>query len=592
MSTIKILFFAADPLSAPAYGNAPRLMLDEDVRRIREKVRAAEHRDSLDFDFRLAARTDDLVQALTEVCPQVVHFSGHGGTEGLVLVSADGRHPRKVDAEGLAELFRAFRGDIRLVVLNACLSLPQARGIADVVGCAIGTRASIPDEAAIAFGSSFYRAIASGSSVQAAFDRANAAMGLEHPEARGCTELVVREDVDASALFLSAASPRPEAAPFSEDRREGHSPPPVAARARARALRWAALAAPVLTLSGGAAVAAAWREPQPIQRLVPEAAGPVRADSAVTGTASRRVGGTPDHAGVRATPADPAPGAVPLEIERVNPAATSPGSAEPSGADEALAAGRNLFEAGNHAAAFPLFERAARAGHPEAMAFLGIAYLQGHGTARNTDLALLWLRRARDERNPRGMNALGVAYEQGAGVDRSYRWAMHWYRAAAAESYAPAMVNIADMHRQGLGRTVNHDSALAWYRRAVDAGSLEAMVDAGMMYDEGLAGQRDTAEALRLYRTAAENGSARGMVAMGRACEKGELVPRDYGQAMNWYLKAADAGSADAMNNLGVLYQNGLGVARSRTQAIGWFRRAAAAGSTVAHVNLGALRAN
>ncbi|HEX8319202.1 CHAT domain-containing protein [Longimicrobium sp.] len=582
MDRIKILFFAADPLSAPSYGNAPRLMLDDDVRRIREKVRSAEYRDSLDFDFRLAARTDDLVQALTEVCPQVVHFSGHGGKQGLVLVSADGRHPRRVDAEGLAELFRAFRGDIRLVVLNACLSIPQARAIADVVGCAIGTRESIPDDAAIAFGSSFYRAIASGSSVQAAFDRANAAMGLEHPEARGCTELVVREDVDAAQLFLIAVPPRPEPAPFPEDRREGDSPPPVAAAGRARALLWAALAAPVLALSGGAGIAAAWREPQPIQRLVPEAAGQVRADPAVTGAVSRRVGGPPD----------PAPSAVAQEVERANPAATSPGSAEPSSADEALAAGRNLFEVGNHAAAFPLFGRAAQAGHPEAMAFLGMAYLQGQGTARNTDLALVWLRRARDKRNPRGMNALGVAYEQGAGVDRSYRWAMHWYQAAAAKSYAPAMLNIADMHRQGLGRAVNHDSALVWYRRAIDAGSLEAMVDAGMMYDEVLTGQRDTAEALRLYRTAAENGSARGMVAMGRACEKGELVRRDYGQAMNWYRKAAVAGSADAMNNLGVLYQNGLGVARSRTQAIDWFRRAAAAGSTVAQGNLAALRAN
>jgi TPR repeat protein len=579
MTRIKILFFAADPLSAPAYG-ADRLMLDEDVRRIREKVRSAEYRDSLDFDFRLAARTDDLVQALTEVCPQVVHFSGHGGKEGLVLVSADGRHPRRVDAEGLAQLFTAFRGDIRLVVLNACLSLPQARAIANVVGCAIGTRESIPDEAAIAFGSSFYRAIASGSSVQAAFDRANAAMGLEHPEARGCTELVVRDDVDPAQLFLIAGPPRPEPAPLPQDRREG--PPPVAAAGRARALLWAAFAAPVLALSGGAGIAAAWREPQPIQRLVPEAAGQVRADSAVTGTVSRRAGGAPD----------PAPSAVAQKIARANPAATSPGSAEPSSADEALAAGRNLFEVGNHAAAFPLFERAAQAGHPEAMAFLGIAHLQGQGTARNTDLALVWLRRARDKRNPRGMNALGVAYEQGAGVGRSYRWAMHWYQAAAARSYAPAMVNIADMHRQGLGRTVNHDSALVWYRRAVEAGSLEAMVDAGMMYDEGLTGQRDMAEALRLYRTAADNGSARGMVAMGRACEKGELVPRDYGQAMNWYRKAAAAGSADAMNNLGVLYQNGLGVARSRPQAIEWFRRAAAAGSTVAQGNLAALRAN
>ncbi|HEY0022310.1 MAG TPA: hypothetical protein VGB24_05350 [Longimicrobium sp.] len=44
MSEIKSLFFAADPHSAPSYGKAPRLMVDEDVRRIREKVRAAEHR--------------------------------------------------------------------------------------------------------------------------------------------------------------------------------------------------------------------------------------------------------------------------------------------------------------------------------------------------------------------------------------------------------------------------------------------------------------------------------------------------------------------------------------------------------------------
>ncbi|HEX2078476.1 MAG TPA: hypothetical protein VHG08_12230 [Longimicrobium sp.] len=62
MGRVRVLFFAADPLSAPPDGRAARLRLNEDVRQIRQKVRAAEHRDALELDFRLAARPDDLLQ--------------------------------------------------------------------------------------------------------------------------------------------------------------------------------------------------------------------------------------------------------------------------------------------------------------------------------------------------------------------------------------------------------------------------------------------------------------------------------------------------------------------------------------------------
>ncbi|HEX2206826.1 MAG TPA: CHAT domain-containing protein, partial [Longimicrobium sp.] len=202
MSKVTVLFFAADPLSASPDGRTPRLRLDEDVRQIRQKVRAAEHRDALEFDVRLATRTDDLLQALLERRPQVVHFSGHGGSKGLVLVSSDGRRPHHVDAAALAQLFTVFRGDIRVVVLNACFSLPQAEAIADVVGCAIGTRGEISDEAAIAFGACFYRAIAFGCSVQAAYDQARTALALEHFHDRECPALVVRPDIDPARLVL------------------------------------------------------------------------------------------------------------------------------------------------------------------------------------------------------------------------------------------------------------------------------------------------------------------------------------------------------------------------------------------------------
>jgi hypothetical protein len=202
MSKVKVLFFAADPLSATRDGHIPRLRLDEDVRQIREKVRAAEHRDALDFDFRLAARPDDLLQALNETRPQVVHFSGHGGNEGLVLVGSNGRGPHFVDAAALAQLFQVFKDDIRVVVLNACFSLPQATAIAGAVGCAIGTRGEISDRAAITFGASFYRSIAFGQSVQAAYDQARAALALGQSTDRECPQLVVRPGVDPRRLVL------------------------------------------------------------------------------------------------------------------------------------------------------------------------------------------------------------------------------------------------------------------------------------------------------------------------------------------------------------------------------------------------------
>lgn len=237
MRKAKVLFFAADPLSAQPDGRAARLLLDEDVRQIREKVRAAEHRDALEFDLRLAARPDDLLQALNETRPQVVHFSGHGESEGLVLAGANGRGPHVVDAAALGQLFEVFRGDIRVVVLNACFSLPQAQAIAASVGCAIGTRSAISDEAAITFGAAFYRAIAFGHSVKMAYDQARTALALEHFDDRECPELVARPDVDPARLVLiplpgieaveraaaAAVVPDPAPSPAPEAPRNGGS---------------------------------------------------------------------------------------------------------------------------------------------------------------------------------------------------------------------------------------------------------------------------------------------------------------------------------------------------------------------------------
>lgn len=583
MSKVRILFFAADPLSAPPDGRAARLRLDEDVRQIRQKVRGAEHRDALEFDVRWAARTDDLLQALNETRPQVVHFSGHGGSDGLVLVSADGRRPHTVDAAVLKQLFEVFRGDIRVVVLNACFSLPQAEAIASSVGCAIGTHGAISDGAAITFGGSFYRALAFGCSVREAYEQARTALALEHFDDRECPALVLRPGVDPARLVLVA--PGGAAAPgrVADAAPTGAAPLPLAAlprdRRAAERAKWVGVGATALALSLGAGLGAKLLlDPDPAN------GGPGQAVRAASGPWAS------DAPPVSVHSAEPAPSATSPTGPRVAEAPARPDDAGGTAAE--LESAKALYASGNHAAAFPLFLRAANDGIPEAMGFVGMMYLNGEGVARAPDAAIPWLRKAATARDPRGMNVLGLAYQRGEGVERSYRWARHWYVAAAEEKgYAEAMENMGSLFRQGLGVERSDSQALAWYRKAERAGSLDAAVDLGLMHENGMGTPRDPKEALRLYRVAAEGGAPRGMFAVGRVYQDGIGVDRSYARAKEWYLKAVDAGSADAMNNLGVLYHNGWGVRRNRGEAIRWFRRAADAGSTLAAANLAALEA-
>lgn len=270
MRKVKILFFAADPLSAPPDGHAARLLLDEDIRQIREKVRASEHRDAFEFDLRLAARPDDLIQALNEMQPDVVHFSGHGWSEGLIVMDPEGRRPHGVGSEALRQLFLACPGNVRVVFLNACSSLPQARAIAGVVGCAIGMRGKISDAAAITFGASFYRAIGFGKSVRDAYDQARAALALVRFEERECPQLVVRPDVDPARLILiqsgiveedggdaGSAVRAKEAGAGGSLPLAGHFDSHPSGRGRGRA----GIMVAVIALAGAAAVASAnWRK--------------------------------------------------------------------------------------------------------------------------------------------------------------------------------------------------------------------------------------------------------------------------------------------------------------------------------------------
>lgn len=205
---VRILFLAANPK------NTDKVRLDEEIRQIQERIRAADFRDHFDLQSRWAVRPDDLLQALNEVRPHIVHFSGHGTASAeLVLEDAEGKAKPVTDV-ALKALFTHLKGDIQLVVLNSCHSNDQANVISEQVDCTIGMNEAVGDEAAITFAQWLYGALAFGRSIAEAFEQAQTALLLHGITEENTPTLHSRSGVDPRSISFikshQAAAPLPK----------------------------------------------------------------------------------------------------------------------------------------------------------------------------------------------------------------------------------------------------------------------------------------------------------------------------------------------------------------------------------------------
>jgi hypothetical protein len=169
--SVRILFLGANSTREP-------MDLEREISRIKQDLRMARERDNLDFQQVEAVTSDTLMQAMLDERPTIVHFAGHGETEGIFLRDEVG-NPRLVTGEALASLFALFKDTVKCVVLNACLTDVQARAIRRHVPHVIGTRAEILDAAALAFSAGFYKAIAAGRNFPFAFEAGKARVHME-----------------------------------------------------------------------------------------------------------------------------------------------------------------------------------------------------------------------------------------------------------------------------------------------------------------------------------------------------------------------------------------------------------------------------
>lgn len=159
-------------------GGGPRALLQipREDRKIKESVALGARHDSFEFaNSEFAASIDDVIACQLRR-PMIVHFVGHGEERHLVLVRD--RDPlvetMRLHQDQAEVLFRNFPARVRLVFFNTCHSVGLGRHLVEkgAVDMAIGIEGKIPDDHAVRFAVTFYRQLAEGRPVQAAFDLA------------------------------------------------------------------------------------------------------------------------------------------------------------------------------------------------------------------------------------------------------------------------------------------------------------------------------------------------------------------------------------------------------------------------------------
>lgn len=170
---VAILFLAADPT------DTARLRLGQELRDIRERLQLSKNREKFILESRESVRPGDVTQAIFDVNPHIIHFSGHGTQSGELCLEDSQGTVQPVTPVALSALFKLVSDRVSCVVLNACYSRDQAKAISQHIPYVIGMSKEIGDRAAITFSVGFYKALAAERSI---------------PEAHnfGCAELLLQ----------------------------------------------------------------------------------------------------------------------------------------------------------------------------------------------------------------------------------------------------------------------------------------------------------------------------------------------------------------------------------------------------------------
>lgn len=175
-----------------------------EARDIQKAIESTPNASRFDIRVVLAPTFDDLIDALNQFDPQILHFSGHGGGSSLLLdnerAGEDGGDV--LDFTMVARLLGATAAKVRLLVLAACDTVAGAEPLVAAKRSVIAMSDAVDDEAACAFSARFYKSLASGASVKHSLAQAKLLLEQNGYKDAELPTLITEDPKDEDLMFV------------------------------------------------------------------------------------------------------------------------------------------------------------------------------------------------------------------------------------------------------------------------------------------------------------------------------------------------------------------------------------------------------
>lgn len=191
---------------------------------------------------------------------------------------------------------------------------------------------------------------------------------------------------------------------------------------------------------------------------------------------------------------------------------------------------------------------------------------------------------------------LGMLYLEGIGTARDTARAIEFLTDAASHGYPLAYKYLGDIYLSGTNTAPNAEKAVFYYRRAAEGGMTNAYETMGDIYAEGRLVPKNIKEAIRLYDMAGAEGHASGTAKANALRRRREQLYNDarsaeslgkVKEAFRDYSISTVMGYTPAICELARCYELGIGTRKDRHAAYVRYKEADAAGDAFGTYKLG-----
>ncbi len=242
-----------------------------------------------------------------------------------------------------------------------------------------------------------------------------------------------------------------------------------------------------------------------------------------------------------------------------------------------------------------LFQKAAKAGVPDAEYRLGMAYWYAHGIPHSWTDARYWLEKASEKGHPKAMRQLAIMHHYSIGTPFNSMKALELYTAAADKGDGIATKLLGRVYHNGnLGVIDEHASEKYYeqayerlYEESLDKNDTDSQCELGKSYRDGEGVTQNYQQAIEWYNRAASNNSDLAYLCLGFTYEAGLGVEKNAIKSFQYNMKAALMDDRMAQSNIGYDYFYGFGCEKNIKESIEWRLKAANGGNVLAQTALG-----